>query len=130
MFVLDAGALIAVDRGDREVLSILQSAFEGGGAVRVPAGVIAQVWRNPSRQALLARTLKRCDEVPLDGAMARSVGQLCGWAGASDVIDASVAIVLSNSDRLGGKIVLLTSDVSDMRTLLSEVSADARIVKV
>lgn len=130
MFVLDAGALIAVDRGDREVISMLKSAFQRGASVRVPAGVIAQAWRNPSRQALLARTLKRCDEVPLDGAMARSVGQLCGWAGVSDVIDASVAIVVSNSDRLGGEIVLLTSDVADIRALLAEVSAGARIVKV
>ena len=100
-FVLDAGALIAVDRGDREVLSILQTAFEHGYSVRVPAGVVGQVWRNPNRQVVPARTLKRCNEVALDGSMARAAGRLCGWVGTSDVIDASVAIVASHTDRQG-----------------------------
>ena len=47
--VLDAGALLALDRGDREVLSRLQIAFRTGDEVQVPAGVIGQVWRDPNR---------------------------------------------------------------------------------
>ena len=129
-FVLDAGALIAVDHGDREVLSMLQTAFEHGYSVRVPAGVVGQVWRNPNRQVVLARTLKRCNEVALDGAMARAAGRLCGWIGTSDVIDASVAIVASHTDHLDNEVVLLTSDASDIGTLLPEVRTSARIVKV
>ena len=109
---------------------MLQTAFEDGDSVRVPAGVIGQVWRNPNRQAVLSRTLKRCDEVPLDGSMARAAGRLCGWVGTSDVIDASVAIVVSDTDHLDNEVVLLTSDARDIRTLLSEVSAKARIVNV
>ena len=129
-FVLDAGALIAVDRGNREVLSLLKNAFKDGNLVRVPAGVIGQVWRNPDRQVLVARTLKRCNEVPLDGSMARLAGQLCGWAGMSDVIDASVAVVVSDTQQVDNEIVLLTSDATDLRTLLSAVGAGARIVEV
>ena len=85
-FVLDAGALIAVDRGDRDVLAMLRSAFDNGYSVLAPAGVIGQVWRDSNRQVVPARTLKRCDEVPLDGSMARVAGQLCSRTGTSDVI--------------------------------------------
>ena len=129
-FVLDAGALIAVDRGDRDVLAMLHSAFENGYSVLAPAGVIGQVWRDSNRQVVLARTLKRCDEVPLDGSMARVAGQLCGRTGTSDVIDASVAVVASSSASPGNEIVVLTSDTGDMRVLFSEVRAGARIIGV
>ena len=129
-FVLDAGALIAVDRGNREVLSMLKTAFQDGDAVLVPAGVIGQVWRDSNRQVVLARTLKRCDEVALDGTMARVAGQLCGWVGTSDAIDASVAVVASTTDGPDDEILVLTSDTADMRNLLSTVHNKARIVRV
>ena len=77
-FVLDAGALIAVDQRNREVFSMLKTAFRDGDAVLVPAGVIGQVWRDSNRQVVLAQTLKRCDEVALDGSTARVAGQLSG----------------------------------------------------
>lgn len=109
---------------------MLKNAFKDGNLVRVPAGVIGQVWRNPDRQVLVVRTLNRCHEVPLDGSMARLAGQLCGWAGTSDVVDASVAIVVSNAQQVDNEIVLLTSDTTDLRMLLSEVGAGARIVEV
>ena len=130
MIVLDTGALIAVDRGDRQVLSMLESAFRDGVAVRVPAGVIGQAWRSPDRQVLLARTLKRCNEVPLDGATARTAGQLCGQTGSSDVIDATVAIVASETGHQEGDVMLLTSDSPDIRILLDEVRTAVRIVDV
>ncbi len=129
-FVLDAGALIAVDRGDRDVLAMLHSAFDNGYSVLAPAGVIGQVWRDSNRQVVLARTLKRCDEVPLDGSMARVAGQLCSRAGTSDVIDASVAVVASSGASPANEIVVLTSDTGDMRALLSEVRTGARIIGV
>ena len=62
--VLDTGALIALDRGSRTVLSRLQTAFDKGDGVQVPAGVIGQAWRELNQHALLSRALKRCDEVP------------------------------------------------------------------
>jgi hypothetical protein len=43
--------------------------------------------------ALLARALTHCDEVPLEGALARATGLLCGRAGTTDIVDASVALV-------------------------------------
>ena len=90
--VLDAGALIALDRNDRGAWAMLRVAADDASTVQVPAGVIAQAWRDGRRQALLARALSHCDEVPLDGVVARAAGLLCGRSGTTDVIDASVAL--------------------------------------
>ena len=76
--VLDSGSLIQVDRGDRHILSMIETALNRGERVHVPAGVIGQVWRDPSRQARLSRALRRCDEVDLTGSRGRASGQLCG----------------------------------------------------
>jgi hypothetical protein len=128
--VLDAGALIQVDRGNHEVLSTLKAAFDKGEAVHVPAGVISQAWRNPARQVLLSRTLKRCKEVDLDGAMARAGGQLCGRTATSDVIDASVALAVAYAQRSGEEVTLLTSDTVELGMLLSVLEAQARVIGV
>lgn len=128
--VLDAGALIQLDRGNEEVLSALKAAFDNDEAVHVPTGVIGQAWRNPDRQALLSRTLKRCKEVDLDGAIARAGGQLCGRTATSDVIDASVALAVAHARRSDGEVTLLTSDSEDLGILLSVLDARARVIKV
>ncbi len=128
--VLDAGALIQVDRGNQEVLSALKVAFDRGEVVDVPTGVIGQAWRNPDRQVLLSRTLKRCNEVDLDGATARAGGQLCGRATTSDVIDASVALAVAYAQRSGEEVTLLTSDSDELGVLLSVLDTRARIVEV
>ena len=129
-FVLDTGALIQVDRGNRHILSMIETAFDRGERVHVPAGVIGQAWRNPSRQARLSRILKRCDEVPLDGYAARSAGQLCGKTGTDDVIDASVAVAVAEVAQIDRDVVLLTSDSPDLNILLAELRIGARVVDV
>ena len=43
---LDAGALIALERGDRRVVALLREALDRRVRICVPAGVVAQVWRN------------------------------------------------------------------------------------
>jgi len=87
--VLDAGALIAVERADRRVILLLELAQD----IHVPAGALAQAWRNPMRQVRLARVMSSDDVVihPLDAASARAAGQLCAATATADVIDASVA---------------------------------------
>lgn len=128
--VLDAGALIAIDRGSRDLLSRLRAAVANGDRIRTPAGVIGQVWRDGGRQTLLSLALNRCEEIPLDGRTARSAGQLCGRAGTRDVIDASVALAVGDSRRRDSEVVLLTSDADDLRTLLSALNTVALIVEV
>jgi hypothetical protein len=91
---LDAGALIAIDRNDRRVVTLVRRALTVGKQLAVPAGVIGQVWRDGTRQARLARLLASpaIEIEVLDSRRARAAGQLCGARGSSDVIDASVAL--------------------------------------
>ncbi len=127
--VLDAGALIALDRNDRGAWAMLRVAADDASTVQVPAGVIAQAWRDGRRQALLARALSHCDEVPLDGVVARAAGLLCGRSGTTDVIDASVALAAAGVAR-HGDVAIITSDPDDIRRLLSVLDVAARVVHV
>ena len=111
---LDAGALIAFENNDRRVVAVLLRALEQGVPIAVPAGVLGQVWRDGRRQVRLVRLLGS-DSVSietLDDERARAAGQLCGVAGTSDVIDASV--VLCARARKHG---VMTSDPDDLRRL-------------
>lgn len=110
----DAGALIALERGNARMVALLQLLARRGGSIRVPAGVAGQAWRGGARQAVLARLLASPEvQVPsLDLAMAQASGELCAATGTSDVIDASVVLVAREH---GDAIV--TSDVEDLRRL-------------
>jgi predicted nucleic acid-binding protein len=107
---LDAGALIAIERGDRRLLRLLELTRERGLVVDVPVGVVAQVWRGGSRQVLLARFLRvpEVRYVDLDLTTARAVGEMCATTGATDVVDAHVAL---HALRVGLRVV--TSDPAD-----------------
>lgn len=111
---LDAGALIAIDRGDSRLVALLQEVIKRRLRLRVPAGVIGQAWRDGRRQAMLARFLKTPDvEIhDLDAHAARAAGELCGAAGTHDVIDATVVLVARPTDD-----IVLTSDPDDLRRL-------------
>jgi predicted nucleic acid-binding protein len=111
---LDTGALIAFERNNRRAVALIARALELGYSLAVPAGVVGQAWRDGRRQARLARLLGSDDvEVePLDDQRAREAGQLCGVAGSSDVIDASVVLC---ARRRGYRII--TSDPADVRRL-------------
>ena len=112
--MLDTGALIALDRGDKRMIALLQRALAQGRVFRVPAGVVGQAWRDGRLQATLARFLRseEVEIVPLDELLARSCGELCGATNTSDIIDASV-VILARERR--GPIV--TSDPNDLRRL-------------
>jgi hypothetical protein len=127
--VLDAGALIALDRNDREVWAILRVASDDSELIQVPAGTIAQAWRNGRRQVLLTRALRHCDEVPLDGALARAAGLLCGQSKTADIVDASVALAAAGLARRGS-VSVLTSDTGDMEHLIATLGITANIVSI
>lgn len=58
---LDAGALIALEKGDGRMIALLQLALRARKRFYVPAGVAGQAWRSGARQATLARFLKSVD---------------------------------------------------------------------
>ncbi len=111
---LDAGALIALDRSDRRVIALLARAAEVGARVTVPATVLAQAIRKPSRQARLARLVRQptTDLVALDGPDATTVGLLLARSGTDDIADAHVVACA-----LRARQPVVTSDPDDLRRL-------------
>ncbi|MDR7252290.1 putative nucleic acid-binding protein [Nocardioides sp. BE266] len=111
---LDAGALIAIERGDPEVRALLREAADRGLEVHVIPEVVAQVWRGGSRQARLGALLsaRGVDTPAYDVHAAREVGRLCGTAGRHDVVDAHV---VWHARSRGHAVV--TSDPEDLRAL-------------
>lgn len=128
--VLDAGALISLDRNDRGTWALLGVAAAEAAAVFAPAGAIAQAWRGGTRRVLLSRALAHCDEVALDGVRARAAGTLCGQAATSDIIDASVALTAAGAARNGGPVSIATSDPADIRRLLDVLHVTVHIVTI
>lgn len=112
--VLDAGALIALDRGDKRMIALLDRALAQRRVFRVPAGVVGQAWRDGRVQVALARFLRseEVEIVPLDEQLARACGELCAATKAPDVIDASVVIVARER-----RDPIVTSDPNDLRRL-------------
>lgn len=92
---LDTGALLALDHPAKAPLmqAWLTEARRRGGSICIPAGAVAQAWRDP-KQARLARLLKSADVevVALTVSVARVVGALCGRTGHADVVDVHVAV--------------------------------------
>ncbi len=111
---LDAGALIALERGDKRMIALLNEGLILRRAFRIPAGVVAQTWRDGRTQATLTRFLRsdRVEIAPLDEHVARACGELCRISGTSDVIDASV-VLLARARR----DVIVTADPADLRRL-------------
>ena len=108
---LDAGALIAFERGQRDVVTLVARAFERDAVLAVPAGVVAQVWRNGARQARLTRLLAASiiNVIPLDDRASRAAGQLLGATDTTDVVDASVVWCARERGH-----AVVTTDVEDM----------------
>lgn len=123
--VLDAGAFVAVDRGDRAMAARLRAAERGGLALRTTGAVVAQVWRDPrGQQVHLARLLDAVDVQAVDERMGREAGVLLGRAWAIDAIDATVVAVSATGDRV------LTSDPGDIGRLVAASGRSILVVAV
>lgn len=109
--ILDAGALIALERGDRQVRALVKL-VDIGGKVIVPASVLAQVWRGGSRSARLALTIKPAEVDALDEIRAKEIGVRLAALGAKDITDGHV--VCCALDR---RAAVATSDRSDIEAL-------------
>lgn len=122
--VLDAGALIGVDRSDRRVAGLIALGRRAGADLVTTAPVVAQVWRNGTRQVNLARALAMIDVVTMDLDAARSAGELLRVAGGSDVVDASVALLARPGDQI------VTSDPDDLDVLVKARPVAVAVVRV
>jgi hypothetical protein len=78
--VLDAGALIAIDRGDRVVHEKIEKALRIGQPVRTNPNAVAQVWRDGAKQARLVRVLRDVKIEPITLEDGYRAGELLGGA--------------------------------------------------
>lgn len=122
--VLDSGALIAIDRRDRNVGAMLRVLQRDGAPVVTSAGAVAQVWRDGRLQANLARVLSGVDTAALDEVTAKRVGELLRANGTSDLVDAHVALLAQPDGHI------LTSDEADIEALLRTRRIEAVLVRV
>jgi hypothetical protein len=122
--VLDAGALVAVDRRDRLIGAQLRVLQQQGTPVRASSAVIGQVWRDGRKQANLARVLAGVGVEALGKDDGRRIGELLALAGSANVVDAHVALMTAPAD------LVLTSDPGDIRKLLQARGVPARIQAV
>lgn len=121
--ILDAGALVAVDRDDRAMIARLRASQQHGLELRTNAMVVAQVWRyQHGRQANLTRLLRAVDVRAVSQRDGRDAGVLQAAAGTADAIDATVVLLAAPGDRI------LTSDPGDITALAAAAGNKALVV--
>jgi hypothetical protein len=125
MLVLDAGAFVAVERGDRDVVALVKRERLAGRLPVTSGCVVAQVWRGGSgRQAPVARLLAGVEVAPVDDSLGRRAGMLLARSGLSGAIDATVMCLAADGDDI------LTSDPGDLRTLAETAEIHVELIPV
>ena len=109
--IIDAGPFIVDGENlNSRLWAIIKRATERGDELHTTHPVMAQVWREPVRQANLARAIRHFDIHPLDQSV--TVGRRLAESKTSDVVDAHLAVV---AESLG--TFILTGDPDDMLRL-------------
>jgi hypothetical protein len=108
----DAGALIAAERGSRDLWLLHRRLLERGIRPTVPPVALAQAWRDGGRQAQLARLLRGCRVPPFVERDARAVGEALGASRTEDVVDAAVVVTACARDE-----AIVTSDPGNLRVV-------------
>ena len=123
--ILDAGALIAVERRDELTTTLIRRELNAKRAPRSHGGVIGQVWRGGgNRQARVAKLLPALEVFALDEALGRRAGALLARARKVDVIDAAVVLLAADGD------LILTSDPDDLEPLAFAAGLQIEIIPV
>lgn len=120
--VLDAGAFVAIDKRDRRVGAMLRVLQRQRVPLWTSSAVVAQIWRDGRRQALVAQILGGVGARALAPGDDRRTGELLARARTSDVIDAHVALITDDGDQV------ITSDPDDLERLLRAREIDASVV--
>lgn len=122
--VLDAGAFVAAERGDRDVVALIARERRAGRVPVTHGGVVGQVWRDGPRQAVLSRLLTGVHVAALDERLGRRAGALLARASTKDVIDAALVALIHDGDEI------LTSDPRDLAILASVSGTHMELVPV
>lgn len=109
--IIDAGPLIVDGENlNSRLWALIKRATERGDELHTTHPVLAQVWRQPTRQANLARAVRYFEIHSLDESM--TIGRRLADTGTSDVVDAHLTVV---AEGLG--TFVLTGDPDDMSRL-------------
>ena len=121
--VLDSGALVALERNERQMWIRLKAAQLDGDLPLTHAGVLGQVWRGGPRQARLSQALGGIDIRPLDEPLGRAAGRLLGSAGLADIIDAGVVLLAIDGDEI------VTVDHDDLEQLAAASGRHVELIR-
>jgi hypothetical protein len=125
MLILDAGAFLAAERGNREVLARVKRERRLGLAPLTNGAVVAQVWRGGhGKQAPVAQLLAGTDVAPVDHLLGKRAGMLLARTGAADAVDASVVCLAKDGDDI------LTSDPGDLLDLVRATGVHVELIPV
>lgn len=123
--VLDSGALLALEHGDKAAWKRYKSAVLSKSVPVSHGGVVGQVWRDGGpRQARLAQALKMVNVQPLDDALGRKAGVLLCSAGTKDVIDAALVLLAKDGDEI------VTTDPGDIALLADHADLHVDVLPV
>jgi predicted nucleic acid-binding protein len=106
----DTGALVALDRADKRMRTVLDTASIERVSITVPAVVVAEWWRGASRRR--NDILESVDVEPTTEYLARLAGEAMAALPGTTVVD---AIVMASAAQRGG--LVYTSDVRDLDRL-------------
>ncbi len=123
--LLDAGAFVAVERGDRDIVALVKRERLASRSPITHGGVVAQVWRGGAGgQAEVARLLAGVDVKSLDGGLGKRAGVLLGRSGGADAIDSALVCLAIDGDEI------LTSDPADLRGLAEAAGVHVELIPV
>ena len=109
-FTFDTGALIALERGEKRMRTVLSVAQESRLVITVPAVAIAEWWRGTGRRRNLI--LQRVTVEPTTEHLARLAGEAMAFIPAATVVD---SIVMASAAQRGDTV--FTSDIEDLERL-------------
>jgi hypothetical protein len=121
--ILDAGALIALDRNDRSMWVRLKGLHLAGDRPVTHGGVVGQVWRGGPRQARLAIALAGMDVRSLDERLGRVAGELLASTRMSDVVDAALVALVADGDEI------ITLDSEDLGRLAASAGRHIELIR-
>jgi hypothetical protein len=121
--ILDAAALIALDRNHRAMWVRLKGLHLAGERPVTHGGVVGQVWRGGPRQARLATALAGMDVRPLDEHLGRVAGELLASTRISDVVDAALVALAADGDEI------ITLDIDDLGRLAASAGRHVELLR-
>ena len=123
---LDTGAIIALEKGKRRILSVVSVALTNDIPIMVPVTALAEFWREPSKAMRVL--LADFTVLPMTSRDAEALGTVLGRLGRRAgplFVDASVAVFAAVYAP-----ILYTADPEDMSEICTRAGLNVRVLGV